>query len=79
MLKVSIKNMLQQLRKQLVNEGLGEPSSQDEIREEASQFSVGPQYVLGESMELREELEELRIEPNSTKDDAGYLERCLAF
>ena len=38
-----------------------------------------PQYVLGESMELREELEELRIEPNSTKDDASYLEKCLAF
>ena len=50
-------------------EGLGEISSQDEIKEEAEKKNNSFSFALGESMELREELEELRIDPNATKDD----------
>ena len=36
--------------------------------------------MLGESTEIREELEELKIEPNvQNKEDPNFLERCLAF
>ena len=60
---------MQKVRKQLAVEGLGEVSSQDEINVDADKKQNSFSFALGESMELREELEELRIDPNSTKDD----------
>lgn len=81
-LKKCIRDVLSGLKKRLKEEGLEDASSQESIREEdrREHGSRIESFVLGESTEIREELEELKIEPNDkNKDDSNFLERCLAF